>query len=177
MTDLLMRRTAVFDGPNDLYRVELGRGWDDIKSTLVVCMLNPSWASHLVDDMTIMALIHFATLWGFGGLRVVNLYGLRTPSPAVMKANPDRMGSANRAALEAAMAYAAMTSGRLLVAWGNDGNFEGEADWFTGRALGGHHLELICLGHTQNGAPKHPMARGKHHIPRDQRPIIWRRVP
>lgn len=34
--------------------------------------------------------------------------------------------------------------------------------------------DLWCWGTTAGGAPKHPMARGKHRIPPDQRPILWR---
>lgn len=34
--------------------------------------------------------------------------------------------------------------------------------------------DLWCWGKTQSGAPKHPMARGVHRIPRDQKPILWR---
>lgn len=176
MSDLLLRRTAVFDGPGEMYRIELGRMWDDLLPVLVVCMLNPSWASHLIDDQTILVLMHFARSWGFGGLRVVNLYPFRSPKPSEMKRHPERQSASNRTALEEAMVYAALTSGRLLVAWGNDGNFEGEADWFASRAAGHHGLELICLGRTQDGSPKHPMARGVHRIPRDQLPIVWRKA-
>ncbi|AHE56053.1 hypothetical protein [Sphingomonas sanxanigenens] len=34
--------------------------------------------------------------------------------------------------------------------------------------------DLWCWGKTKDGAPKHPMARGLHRIPRDQQPIMWR---
>lgn len=170
-----MTRTAFFDGPGERYRYELGRRWDVTKPILVVCMLNPSMASHLIDDPTVLALIHFARLWGYGGLRIVNLYAFRSPSPKIMMATEDRMGPHNRNHLEDAMRQAVATTGRLLVAWGNDGDFEGEASWFTSRAVGVHRLEMLCLGKTQHGDPKHPMARGKHRIPRDQQPIIWRK--
>jgi len=176
-----MVRTAVFSGEGDCWRDELRRVWDERRPTLVVCMLNPSHASHLVDDLTVLALIHFATLWGYGGLLIVNLYSWRSPSPKAMMAVDHRVGPGNGAALEAAMAYAAAHGGRMLAAWGTDGNFEGRADWLVSRATRVHHLELICLGRTRDGSPKHPMARvhhpmarGKHRIPRDQQPIVWR---
>ena len=34
--------------------------------------------------------------------------------------------------------------------------------------------DLWCWGVTQSGAPKHPMARGKHRIAKDQPAILWR---
>ena len=45
--------------------------------------------------------------------------------------------------------------------------------WLITRAR--HHLvDLVCLGLTKDGYPKHPMARGAHRIPRDQQPILWK---
>lgn len=176
MPDLFdpMRRSAVFSGPGDCYRDELRRQWDETSPMMVVCMLNPSTASHLVDDPTVLALTHFAKLWDFGGLLIVNLYSWRSPSPTVMMSVDERVGGGNGPALEAAMAYAAANGGKMLAAWGNDGNFEGRADWLVSRATRVHHLQLICLGRTRDGSPKHPMARGKHRIFRGQMPIVWR---
>jgi hypothetical protein len=34
--------------------------------------------------------------------------------------------------------------------------------------------DLWCWGTNADGSPKHPMARGKHRIPADQPPILWR---
>ena len=169
-----MVMSAVFSGEGDRYRDELRRVWDEAKPLLVVCMLNPSRASHLINDPTVLALIHFSKLWGYGGLLIVNLYSWRSPSPAEMMAVDERVGAGNGQALENAMAYAAENGGRLLAAWGNDGNFEGRADWLVSRATRVHGLELVCLGKTRSGAPKHPMARGHHRIPRDQQPVVWR---
>jgi hypothetical protein len=174
-TDLFsMRKSAVLCGPGNCYRTELRRIWEDIKPLLVVCMLNPSTADAEVDDPTIKTLIHFGKLWEYGGLLVVNLFALRTPSPAVMMAAANRFGP-NAGAIEAAMAYARDNGGRLLAAWGNDGDFDDRAEWFSNRALQVYGLTLICLGTTNGWKPKHPMARGKHRIPRDQQPIIWRK--
>lgn len=157
-----------------LYRTELRRVWNRDLPLLVVCMLNPSTADHRKNDPTILALIHFAKLWGYGGLLVVNLFSLRTSSPAEMMKASDAFGP-NGAPLEAAMAYARDNGGRLLAAWGNGGDHEDRAEWFSNRALQAYGLTLICLGTTHGWKPKHPLARGKHRIPRDQKPIVWRK--
>lgn len=167
-----MMMTAAFSGPDNCYRDQLIRRWDESLPLLVVCMLNPSTADHETNDPTILTLIHFAKLWGYGGLLVVNLCAFRSPSPAVMKAAADPVGPQNEKALLNAMMYARANGGRILVAWGNDGDFLERDAWFSERAakLG---LSTICLGATRSGAPKHPMARGLHRIPRDQQPHPW----
>ncbi len=38
----------------------------------------------------------------------------------------------------------------------------------------GPYPDLWCWGKTASGAPKHPLARGAHRIPVDQKPILWR---
>lgn len=173
-TSLEVSRTAVLGGPDNCFRYELRREWDPTKPLLVVCMLNPSTADHLKDDPTILTLIHFARLWGYGRLLIVNLFALRSPSPAALLAREDRIGPSNSGFIGSAMAAAAANGGRLLAAWGNGGDLDDRAEWFCARANHVYHLDLICLGTTRSWAPKHPMARGKHRIPRDQQPIVWR---
>lgn len=171
-----MEMSAVITGPDDCYRTELRRVWNRDLPLLVVCMLNPSTADHRKNDPTILTLIHFARLWGYGGVLVVNLFAFRASEPAAMMKASDPFGP-NAATIEAAMAYARANRGRLLVAWGNDGAFEGRDEWFSNRALQVYGLTLICLGRTLSGHPKHPLARGKHRIPRDQQPVVWRQLP
>ncbi|AMX93747.1 MULTISPECIES: DUF1643 domain-containing protein [Mesorhizobium] len=166
-----MQMTAVFGGWDNIYRYELRRVWNADLPMLVVCMLNPSTADHQKNDPTILALIHFAKLWGYGGLLIVNLYAFRSSSPAVMFKAEDPVGPYNLNSVHAAILYAHNHGGKMLAAWGNDG--QDPSFWFIERALN-LGVELICLGTTRSGAPKHPMARGLHRIPRDQQPITWR---
>lgn len=177
MKDLLggtiMERAAVIS-PCGTWRDELRRVWDDSLPLLVVCMLNPSKADHEIDDPTILTLIHFAKLWGYGGLLVVNLFSYRSSSPSEMMACADAIGPENSRHLNSAMAYARDHGGKLLCAWGNGGVHEGRDEWFCSVARHYYSLDLIVLGTTQSWMPKHPMARGKHRIPRDQMPILWR---
>lgn len=174
MSDLFMRRAAEISECG-LYRHWLEREWDKALPVLVVCMLNPSTADAEREDQTLLALIHFARLWGYGGLTIVNLYGWRSPHPDEMKRAAARADEVNHQRRRDAMLIAAVMGGnRLLVAWGNDGDFEGEATRFADYAADTVGVDLVCLGTTLSGAPKHPMARGRWRIPRDQQPIIWR---
>jgi hypothetical protein len=171
MTDLLMKRSAVISDC-DLYRHELRRIWDDRLPLLVVCMLNPSKADADIDDPTILTLIHFAKRWGYGGLLVVNLADFRASKPDDMFAASSPTSKVNARYHYLALTYAKENGKEVLVAWGNDGPVFGTDGLFveTAKSLG---VRTICLGITLSGAPKHPMARGKHRIPRDQKPLPW----
>lgn len=165
------RSSAVIDG---IHRLELRRQWDDEKPFLPVCMLNPSTADHRQNDPTILTVIHFAKVHDYGGIIVVNLCSIRTPSPkAMMLVTWDEvMAGVNARFWSDAMHYAKENGGKILAAWGADGNYLRLNHSFhsLASAIG---VELVCLGTTQNGQPKHPLARGHHFIPRDTRFQPW----
>ncbi|AJD42998.1 DUF1643 domain-containing protein [Rhizobium sp. SEMIA 4085] len=164
------------------YRYELTRVWEKGRPLLVTCMLNPSTADADNDDPTICALIHFGKAWGYGGLLVVNLFAFRSSSPIVMMSSHYPRGPKNVQFIETALTVARLQNTPALAAWGahgahhaslNDG--EGGQDWFCGRAR--HQtVDLVCLGLTKEGFPKHPMARGVHRIDRNQQPVMFRRA-
>jgi hypothetical protein len=160
------------------YRFKLTRIWRTDKPLLVTCMLNPSTADAERDDPTIRTLIHFGKAWGYGGLMVVNLFALRTPSPKELLATAfdDRKGmkSVNATHVSEALTYARHTSGRALAAWGNvHPHLINDTNGVLHLAHQ-HYVNLVCLGITANGFPKHPMARGTHRIAADQQPISFR---
>jgi hypothetical protein len=172
-----MIMTAVLseEQPEPLFRPELRRIWDKTKRLLVVCMLNPSTADHRKNDPTIVTLIGFAKLWGYGGLIVVNLFDRRTSSPKEMMKCADPISGKCLQYIDQALTFARSQGTPVLVAWGRDGGHLDRDAWFRGRAA--HHLvDLVCLGKTKEGFPKHPMARGVHRIPRDQQPIMFQRA-
>jgi hypothetical protein len=159
----------------DCWRYELKRIWDDTLPLLVVCMLNPSNADHERNDPTILTLIHFAKLWGYGGIWVVNLFAFRASSPAEMMKEDyfDAVGPLNHGYHSDAISYAKANGRSALAAWGNDGTHYDAGAYFSAFAKTAG-VDLVCLGTTQSGQPKHPLARGLHRIPRDQQPIVWK---
>lgn len=178
-----MHRTAVFAGAE---RIELGRRWG---SGPTACMIgcNPSIADAFQDDPTCRWWIRWCDLFGFAGFTAVNLYPFCTPSPAkcrriVTAADEgqdwgarDRIHMTNLPAVVAA----AKAADQVFVCWGA---IAWDQSWIdhvveeiqTGPAP---YPALWCWGLTADGAPKHPMARGKHRIPPDQKPILWRAAP
>lgn len=170
----VMRKDATIS-PCGRYRYELRRTWDKQKPALAACMLNPSTADAEKDDPTIRQLIGFATLWGYGGLYVVNLFAFRASQPKDLPGNiVEAIGPDNNLYIDEAFNMARHRGKPALAAWGNlpQPIMIPTRDKLLARAR--HHMvHLVCLGTTLDGAPKHPMARGRHRIPSDQQPIMF----
>ncbi|MBA3597506.1 MAG: DUF1643 domain-containing protein [Methylibium sp.] len=177
-----MQRTARLS-PCGAYRSTLGRVWDD-RPVLLVCMFNPSDADHLVDDPTITLLCRIARHNGFGGLVVVNGIPLRssTAAQAVDMVNnwDKRCDWHARDRLQenvGVIVDEVSQAGAVLLAWG--ALADRCSNWFDNvrediECALPEGVPLYCLGKTTGGYPKHPMARGKHKVPKDARLVLWR---
>lgn len=130
------------------YRYTLSRTWSS-ETSLLFIMLNPSTADALKDDATIRRCMAFAFSNGFGGISVVNLFALRTPSPRVLKASTiDPIGPENDHWIEKMMS----THKDVVAAWGNHGNFLNRSTTIRDR-----YQNLMCLSINGSGEPKHPL--------------------
>lgn len=171
-----MIRTADIS-PCGLYRWKLSRDWPTASARpgrACFVMLNPSTADGSKDDPTLRMCIHFAQAWGFGGLDVVNLFPFRSSSPieCFSWAKNNTEGNVVTHNLNT-VAHAVIGASIVVAAWGA-APWAKEAGDFVGRFVNATGRDLFCLGTTQDGSPKHPLARGVHRIPRDQKPILWR---
>ncbi|MCL8382115.1 DUF1643 domain-containing protein [Xanthobacter aminoxidans] len=177
------------------FRHKLARWWGpagqtDPYSWLPWIMLNPSTADGKVNDPTLLRIIRFSWMWGFNGLVVFNLYPWRTSSPRELAQTvvgwADRQywwvrdtiwRNHNRIAKELEAIDAAM------VAWGSPAGSLGlETEMWAEQLFDTINcdtsqrertLQLWCLGKTKAGDPIHPMARGRHRVPNDARPIAF----
>lgn len=144
------------------YRYILGRLWsdDDLGLVLNWVMLNPSTADAKIDDPTIRRCIGFSRLWGYCGMRVVNLYALRATQPADLWRSDDPVGPENDDILRW---IAHHTETPVIAAWGANARPERVAHVIN--ILGPRNLD--CLGVTKQGAPKHPLylPANTQHIP------------
>jgi hypothetical protein len=163
-------------------RIELRRRWGPGPSA---CMIgcNPSDADAEKDDQTCHWWINWCRLFGFGSFTAVNLYPFVTSDPHLCRDIVAGIEGGDWAARDLlhfvnlpAVAAAAKAADQVFVCWGA---IAWDQDWIdhvveavqTGEAP---YPDLWCWGFTASGAPKHPMARGAHRIPRDQSPILWR---
>jgi hypothetical protein len=151
----------------------------------IACVIghNPSTADGMAEDPTTRWWNAWFHLFGFGGYVAVNLYPWRTPDPAEVYRRVDGIDRGDWAARDDlylsnlnVVVDTAKQAAQVFVCWGaiarpcmwldqviEDIQF-GEEPW----------PDLWCWGKTASGAPKHPMARGAHRIPADQKPILWR---
>ena len=132
------------------YRYLLTRTWDATLHPLCWVMLNPSTADASVDDPTIRRCVAFSRGFGFGGLKVVNLYALRSTDPKALWRAGDPVGPENdRHILDE-------TAGEFVVAaWG--ANAKPARVKVVMDLIGSWALSIDCLGVTNGGQPKHPL--------------------
>lgn len=177
----MMKRSADFPAPD--IRRSLTRNWGERPHALVIGC-NPSDAGADREDNTTRWLNAWFKLFGFGGYTIMNLWAKVSPHPAICKEwadweshGPDwyvrdEIFYHNLPALVAA----AKGADQVFVCWGAIAWDEDFVEHAIEEIQTGVEPwpDLWCWGTTKSGAPKHPMARGVHRIPRDQPPILWR---
>lgn len=144
-------RTAVSTAS---FRYQLTRQWRqrDQPSLLTVIMLNPSIADAVRDDRTIRRCISLADAAGADGLRVVNLFALRSTDPEGLRAAPDAIGPEN----DSYILEAVRTSTTIVAAWGAH-PFARARALAVFEVLRGEGVDLRCWGTTKEGHPRHPL--------------------
>ena len=142
------------------YRYTLWRRWDETPMAMFVG-LNPSTADETLDDPTIRRCVGFARSWGYGGLLMCNLFGLRATDPAAMKAAIDPVGSLADQTLLAEAQRAAV----VVAAWGTHGAHLGRGAAVR-RLLTPYRLHYLRL--TKDGHPSHPL-----YLPASLTPTLW----
>ena len=150
--------------PCGQYRYLLTREGDlvDWRGPAVFIMLNPSTADATEDDATIRRCRRFAETWGCNGIKVVNLYALRSTDPAGLWEHSNPIGPDN----DEWISRVASTASVVVCAWGVNAQPWRVRAVVDVLKLGG--LRLMCLGKTQNGSPRHPL-----YVRGDQPLIDW----
>jgi len=144
------------------YRYHLQRVWDATKPRVAFCMLNGSTADHAQNDPTITRCVGFGTAWGFGGLDVVNEYGLRSTDPRNLWTHPDPIGPENDAWI---LRVANDPEVKLFIcAWGRHGERNGR-DRAVLKLLFGVPLYMI----GQSSYPRHPL-----YLRKNLGPVLYR---
>lgn len=158
-----MECTATFSD-DDAHRYSLAWIWDRALPPLVVCMLNPSTATHEKLDPTISGLIKRARAWAYGGVAVVNLFALRATDPRVMKMHTDPIGPENDEAIRLAALTSIERKVAIVAAWGAHGrHLDRESAVLALLADTGARITAFHI--NADGTPKHPLYVGHDIIP------------
>ena len=141
--------------PDRRYRYLLEAKVSD--SSGLVCMflmLNPSTADATKSDPTMNACKRFARDWGYGTMRVCNLFALRSPYPRSLKESTDPVGPDN----DRWIVRNARDADVIVCAWGNHGGHH-DRDSKVLRMLEGEGQsgKMRHLGLTKLGQPRHPL--------------------
>lgn len=155
-------RAGLFDMEKDadlsedgVYRYELVRRWS-VDPMVCWVMLNPSTADADLDDPTIRRCMGFASTWGCGGIRVVNLFALRATDPKEIKRHHAPIGDRNGTAIMRAIQ--APDTSFVVAAWGASNPYPGVSSIGHVRTHAQRsERALLCLGTTKGGAPRHPL--------------------
>jgi len=139
----------------DCYRYRLWRIWDKNLPLLCWVMLNPSTADAFEDDPTIEKCMAYARSWGFGGIKVVNLFAYRATDPKNMieasQRGVDVVGPMN----DSMILQTIQECSKTVFAWGTHGELAGRGKYVVG--LVSPLTETCCLGLNTGGTPKHPL--------------------
>jgi hypothetical protein len=149
---------AIFN-PTQTYRYSLWRVWEEAAPRIGFVMLNPSTADASYNDPTIRRCIGLAQAWGYGALKVVNLFAYCTTQPIALRQNPDPIGQENDRHLLEAASWA----DKVVVAWGNWGSLYERDRTVLGLLTPGR--SLYCLGINQSGQPRHPLYVSRYTLP------------
>jgi len=145
------------------YRYVLMRSWDPGKEMVAFIGLNPSTANEADDDNTITKVQKIAFNNGFGGIYMINLFGIISSDPDYIYQVEDPVGEFTDHVIK----EIAELSSCLVACWGNFKQAEGRDTQVT--ALIGRKLSHLQI--NKNGSPKHPLYCRDHQTIVQPKPI------
>lgn len=148
-------KNAIFSTCRD-YRYVLWRQWTK-GCSVVFIGLNPSTADETKDDPTIRRCISYAKEWGYSGIFMLNLFAYRCTNPKELRLVEHPIGIENDRYLEKYLSISLN-----IACWGTGGLQENRGQKVI-ELLGRENL--MCLGQTKDGHPKHPLYLKKGIVP------------
>lgn len=153
MTDLLVRRSALFDGP---FRLRLERDYSRPGPTATWLMVNPSKGDNKEDDPTLGRIGGLSARLGFGRSIVANKFALVATDVRELALAEDPIGPDNDRHIEQALRDADVH----IVAWGPLAKLPARlrGRWREVAAIADRvGCRLLCLGTVSDGQPRHPL--------------------
>ncbi len=161
------KSSEVLFSPCGLYRWWLTRELSNNKNEILFVGLNPSKASYSYEDPTLRRIISFCNSWGYGALKVVNLFARISCSPNLLSSCTDPIGRENDKHLRKCASHWSLNPFcDLWFAWGSKGILYDRdlavislfKDHFAKRKrLFPSSKGPLALGLTKYGQPLHPL--------------------
>lgn len=171
-----LKRGAVISA-DQRYRYVLWRTWDPTLPRATYCMLNPSTADAMLDDMTIKKCCTIAGNHGYGAIDVINLFAYRATQPddLITASGGNGLNWLNITGPDNSLWWTDIIAGSsvFIAAWGTwHDNVPAYARPPRGNPVNVARLfdvPVKCLGLTAGGAPKHPcrLANATELVPYD----------
>lgn len=149
----MLQRSALFS-PDRVYRYRLDRTWDERRPKLIYIMLNPSVADDKTDDQTIRVCMGRAERLKFGGIIVLNLFGLISTKPGILTTHNDPIGPDNDYHIRRCLLN--NRDNKVIAAWGIMGNIKNR-DKVIRSFCNGFLIPLHVLKFSTYGYPCHPL--------------------
>jgi hypothetical protein len=143
------------------YRYFLKIIWDADLLAMGVIGLNPSTATHLVDDPTLRRVKGFAKGWGYGGIQMLNAFAVRSKDPKILFTHKDPIGPENTLAF-----LDGLQCEFTLAAWGGNIRSRKWRHYYRGHDISHTIPHLQAFRITSKGDPEHPL-----YLPSDVKPV------
>jgi hypothetical protein len=157
---------AVFGGPDNCYRYQLRRTWDETKPHAMFIMMNPSIADSKQEDPSVAKCGRFARSWGYGGIYVGNTFAYRATDKKRLRVCDDPIGPENNKHL-IEMAKLAKT---VIFAYGQPGHRSlRDRGRLLAKILIDKGVKPHVLKLSKDGTPCHPL-----YLRKDLEPVVWK---
>lgn len=148
-----------------MYRYRLTITWDSSKKGMTAICLNPSTATHLVDDPTVRKCKTFAKQFGCGSFTMLNCFAYRSTAYQAIFNVIDPIGPENM--IEYLRHW---TDGTLTIAaWGAHITERLWRHYYRAKDIATAIPNLQCLRMTKSGHPEHPC-----YLPLNLQPVPFR---
>lgn len=145
--------TGMVLSEDELHRYLLWYVWDESKPLYTFVMLNPSKATHLAADPTVLRQAKRVMMLGGGGLIVANTFSLRETDRAIALASADLSRNENKKWILAALNLA----DKVVLAYGVDAHKRGGEKYVRRALRKSKHDEAWAVELNKDGIPKHPL--------------------
>ena len=150
-----VKPSALFGGPGDRYRYQLGRTSDDKKPHAMFIMMNPSTADETWDDPSVRKCEKFARRWEeYGGIYVGNTFAYVATYKKDLRGIEDPVGPEN----DKYLIEMAKLAKIVIFAYGQPGHRKlRDRGKLLAKTLIDNGVKPYVLKLSKNGTPWHPL--------------------